>query len=142
MNEKTAEHYNKLRKRSLEPLTLVKTGNKHEGVKIKGGSPPEQLALEMFVEHLRERFTPDAVAEEIRTAAKEGRAADTYTGDAQNSLLTWGQYNGHCDGAGGICLRLVMPLLQTEVERMNSLADQAYVEYRARCSQGTALPPG
>lgn len=141
MNAETAKHLNALLDRTRNPLQLTQDkSSAYPAYRVTGGTADERQKLDDFIEAARVRVESEAIHREIMSAAGERRIADTYTGGRDESLLYWGQVNGHYKGAGGIALSLVINDVRTEVARMNKFADDMYAAYRRAAEQGIAMP--
>ena len=151
MTKATAAKYNALLAKANSKVCLVKEGDWKSGYdpdwkngyRLMGGDcrQADVNAILAFIEACRVRVEAQAVAEEIARAAAAHRRADVYTGDQDHSLAFWGQVNGHCDGAGGIALGLVIADIEREIERLNDLRVAEWEAYRVACEQRVAVPP-
>lgn len=141
MNHDTAMHLNALLARATKKLAIGLQGANCPGMEVSGGTTKERQHMDDYIEGLRVLIEPQAIEEEIQAAARERRRADTYTGGPGESLIFWGQVNGHNNGAGGVALRLAMPRILAEIQRLNDKAEADYENYRLACEQGVAVPP-
>jgi len=153
VNKETADHYNtlwdrvnrtKLKLMYKDIGRVVEDGDDDAllsyGIVIEGGFASESYRVSYFMRNLAANFSKEAIREELQLAAKEGRRADVSI-DLDNPL-TWGLYNGHHKGAGGILAKKILPELLEVVRQLNNIAELNFNCYRMLCEQGVATPPG